>query len=196
MSYLMREEDDLQLSQTLLGYRVDRNLHIQVFEPRSQAGRVLQEISEFLLEGEKDIEEEVDALCDVQVFARNAIAGIRIETVYNHVSEDLHTYTLPKAIVEMGKLTIDMIYNTDKLHCLYILNRLIDLSNRALELLGYCPYKCMVECIKEISSRMQDPIQAAVWAETGPVGKWEKDKKQDPSTLYIANYSSCFLNEM
>ena len=46
---------------------------------------------------------------------------------------------------------------------------------------GYNPELALLETVKEISSR-QGTIDPST-------GKWEKDRNQDPSTLYTANYS-------
>ncbi len=59
-----------------------------------------------------------------------------------------------------------------------------------LALLGYDIDLVMKEVIKEISSRQQDPDQAARnWTEE----KWEKDKNQNPDSLYKANFKRCKL---
>lgn len=62
--------------------------------------------------------------------------------------------------------------------------------------LGYNPELCLKQTVKEISSRQQDPDQAAAWAngQKVPGEKWLKNRKQDPSTLYTANYSTCKLH--
>jgi hypothetical protein len=51
----------------------------------------------------------------------------------------------------------------------------------------------MDEVIKHISSLKQDPQQKKVWDKWGASGKWLKDKKQDPSTLYEPDYERCKL---
>lgn len=59
--------------------------------------------------------------------------------------------------------------------------------------LKYNPELVLKQIVKEITSRTQDPIQAQAWA-TGdrqPGEKWIKDKNQDPSTLYVADFSTC-----
>jgi len=63
--------------------------------------------------------------------------------------------------------------------------------NNETALMGYDNEKCELEVFKEINSRKQCPIQKELWEEAYPVGKWEKDKNQDESTLYKADYSSC-----
>jgi NTP pyrophosphatase (non-canonical NTP hydrolase) len=47
--------------------------------------------------------------------------------------------------------------------------------------LGYDPDEALEETVKEITSR-----QGAINPDTG---KWDKDKNQDPNTLYKANYN-------
>ena len=68
---------------------------------------------------------------------------------------------------------------------------LIVVATGGLFKLGYDPEKCMDEVIKHISSRKQDPQQKEVWDKWGASGKWQKQKDQDPSTLYEPNYERC-----
>lgn len=64
---------------------------------------------------------------------------------------------------------------------------------KKIKSLGYCFRKAMAECLKEINSREQDPIQAKEWAENGASGKWEKWAQQSPDTLYKADYSKALI---
>lgn len=59
--------------------------------------------------------------------------------------------------------------------------------------MGYNPKETMLETIKEINSREQDPKQKEEWAKNGANGKWQKDVLQDKNTLYVADYSKCKL---
>ena len=59
--------------------------------------------------------------------------------------------------------------------------------------LGYCFRKAMAECLAEINSREQDPIQAEEWAKNGASGKWEKNRSQSPDTLYKADYTKALI---
>ena len=59
--------------------------------------------------------------------------------------------------------------------------------------LGYCFRRAMKECLAEINSREQDLVQAKDWAESGASGKWEKNKSQNPDTLYKADYSKALI---
>lgn len=65
---------------------------------------------------------------------------------------------------------------------------IIVVATGAIHKLGYDPELSMIETIKEISSRQQDPQQKEIWNNWGASGKWEKNKEQDESTLYKANY--------
>ena len=62
--------------------------------------------------------------------------------------------------------------------------------------LGFNPELCLKQTVKEITCREQDPVQAANWAagqkQLGE--KWLKNSKQDPATLYTADYSTCRLH--
>lgn len=62
--------------------------------------------------------------------------------------------------------------------------------------LGYNPELCLKQTVKEISSRQQDPNQATAWANDKklPGEKWLKNRQQDSSTLYTADYSTCRLH--
>lgn len=59
--------------------------------------------------------------------------------------------------------------------------------------LGYCFRRAMKECLAEINSREQDLEQAKDWAENGASSKWEKNRSQNPDTLYKADYSKALL---
>ena len=63
--------------------------------------------------------------------------------------------------------------------------------------LGFDFVKCIDECLKEISSRKQDPAQKLKWeAQGGSLGeKWQKDLNQNPDTLYKADYKKCRIKE-
>ena len=63
--------------------------------------------------------------------------------------------------------------------------------------LGFDFVKCMDECLKEISSRKQDPSQKLKWeSQGGSLGeKWQKDLNQNPDTLYKADYKKGRIKE-
>ena len=73
------------------------------------------------------------------------------------------------------------------------LSDIIVIATGELTKLKYNPELVLKQTVKEISSRQQDPEQAKAWAAGNkqPGEKWNKDKSQDPSTLYTADYSTC-----
>ena len=58
--------------------------------------------------------------------------------------------------------------------------------------LGVNPIDALEETLKEISSRQQDPEQKTRWDSGGRLEgeKWQKDRLQDPSSLYKACYKA------
>lgn len=67
------------------------------------------------------------------------------------------------------------------------------LATNECELEGYNIDLVMKQVVKHISSRKQDPSQAAIWKSEGVSGKWMKDKNQHPSTIYNPDYTVCKL---
>ena len=64
----------------------------------------------------------------------------------------------------------------------------IIIAANEIELMGYDSDKIVEEKIKVISSREQSPAQKEIWSKWGASGKWEKNKYQDKSTIYIADF--------
>lgn len=179
-----------EVLEQLKQFRVNRNIDASQgyqFVLRKQVGFMVSEASEYLdAENEYD---EVDALCDISVFAINAHALL---------SEDfteLFNGALLLRNTTIGNI-LDKFPNFFRKsvteHEIKIrLIELIELCEKMLEDMGYDFKKCMLETIKEISLRKQDPIQAIEWQENGASEKWQKDKNQDSSTIYKANYGLC-----
>lgn len=103
----------------IIQFNKERNL--LTFNSETEYNCLFEELQEFL--AAETVDEQVDALCDIMVFATGALFK-----------------------------------------------------------LGYDPEKALSETVKEISSR-----QGSLNEETG---KWEKDKEQDRSTLYTADYTT------
>lgn len=58
------------------------------------------------------------------------------------------------------------------------------------------PDEVMLETYYEISRRLQDPKQKKKWDKDPTiVEKWQKDKNQDPETLYKANYNNAKIRK-
>lgn len=103
---------------------------------------VLEEITEFYRA--KNEYEQIDALCDILVFTFNTYPNINkvcdTDAVFEVLGEDL-TITLGNFIRNRRHLPP---------HEPIIL---ASFAIRGIKLLGYDPYKCLLETIKEISSR-------------------------------------------
>lgn len=82
---------------------------------------------------------------------------------------------------ELNEFTVGLAYG-DTHEAVDALCDIIVVAVGALYKLGYDPTTALAETVKEISSR-----RGNFNTETG---KWEKDLKQDPNTLYKADYTS------
>lgn len=175
---------------SLKKFRLARNIDASQgykFVLRKQVGFMVSEVSEFL-DAENEFD-EVDALCDISVFAINAHALLSEDFSLLFNGELPIKYcTIPNIL---DRFSYFFSKYTTKCDIEVRLIELIELSQKMLEDMGYDFKKCMTETIKEISSRKQDPIQSIEWQENGASGKWQKDKKQDASTIYKANYGIC-----
>lgn len=86
------------------------------------------------------------------------------------------------------------------------LHEIIDAANDLIAALDglitqhkYNPELTLKQTVKEITSRKQDPNQADAWSKNPNlqnIEKWQKDKSQDPSTLYKADYSTCKISTL
>ena len=145
---------------SLRKWREDRGITYQGAEVYDQM--MIEEDNEYYeAHRNNDWPEKVDAICDKIVLTENQIA------------------LMPNS--PNGK-------ETKKLYRSMVKKFKEDLLG-----LGVDPDLAMKQTLKEISSRKQDPDQAKRWAQLKADGKpikekWQKDKKQDPSTLYKANY--------
>jgi hypothetical protein len=157
-------------------WRKDRNMEVKEFEYNLLLGNLLEELGEYF-RATTDYD-RIDALCDVSVFC--------INTCHFDTSDFLPTDELYTENVEdILSLLLDLKKYDD------VIIDIVNVCYSIVEKMGYDYHKCMIETIKEISSREQDPSQKLQWYQTGVNGKWQKNKLQAKSTLYSANYESC-----
>lgn len=183
----------VQILEQLTRFRLNRNIDKSQgykFVLNKQAGFILSEAAEYLdAENEYD---RVDALCDISVFAINAHALISedfsnlFDDAYRH--DDYYSYYSIAHVIDRIHYLLRKYPLTDVEANLIVI---IEICSDMLAEMKYDFVKCMLETIKEISSRTQDPVQAIEWQESGASGKWQKDKNQDAKTKYKANYSTC-----
>ena len=117
---------------------------------------------------------------------------VYIENVLEELLEIVYS---DKKFIELYKNMIMEYYFFDKLledlDEKNTLDAILDISvfsTNEAELMGYDMDKAMNEVVKEISSRVQDPIQKEEWSKSGAVGKWQKDLNQNEDTLYKADF--------
>jgi len=70
------------------------------------------------------------------------------------------------------------------------------LATNELALMGYDIDLVMKQCIKHISSRVQDPVQEQEWITKAPSGKWRKQVDQNPDTIYFPDYTVCKVKRL
>ena len=111
----------------------------------------------------------------------NALQGI----VQFNIERNLNTFN-PGAehgmLLEELQEFLDAYAINDEYEMLDALCDIIVVATGAIHKMGYHPELALQETVKEITSR-----QGAFNEETG---KWQKDRNQDPSTLYKANYQN------
>lgn len=176
-------------------YTTERNFFKKPYDLFVEVGNQLEELSEYFKAGSDY--ERVDALCDVSVFGINALRYLEQEAVVNGTLDRFHyeldyqiSFLKPEAVNIFKLIGVLASMESKEFMELKVI-QLIVYSRTILERMGYNYIDCMLETIKEISSREQDPAQKVSWSHYGVKGKWLKNKKQDPNTLYKADYDSC-----
>lgn len=109
------------------------------------------------------------------------------------------TFDFPKAMEKLTEELDEFEEGFDKADTHEMIDALADIIVVAageMVKLGFNPELCLKQTVKEITCREQDPEQAIAWeAGKKELGeKWLKDPKQDPSTIYTADYSTCRLH--
>lgn len=119
--------------------------------------------------------------------------------IANVIEELLEIYFKNKTVIKILQSFIMVIFSIKKpiseLNTVDAIKDIKVFTTNEVELMKYCDLKTDEEVFKEINSRIQDPLQKLQWEEVGAFGKWQKDKNQDKSTLYTADYSKCRLAE-
>jgi hypothetical protein len=179
-----------EILEQLKKWREDRN--ITESTENDYKANMFEELSEYYRSNNDH--ERIDALCDMAVFTVNHTELNNIKIFIKHILslDDKELFLSYKKYPEfIENILVTNFIQSQREHFIFT-NTLTNIRERVISL-GFYFEKCMLETIKEISSRRQDPKQFAEWAENGANGKWIKDKNQDPSTLYKADYESCKL---
>lgn len=121
-------------------WRNERHLTVET-QRKGLVANLLEELSEFYRA--KDEYEQVDALCDMIVFCVNSL-GRDVLSFIQQVQSD--TMVKEGTIISL----VDKLQESN--HKLFIY-MIIKLADKQLKQLGYNTYDCLLEAIKEISSR-------------------------------------------
>ena len=170
-----------EIVEELRKWREARNMQNDKFIVEEQVAFMLDECKEVLLA--KTNEHMAEEYCDIAIFAFNGLGLLRREFEEFEHSFDIEIYYILHFLSNLLR--------TYPASSVYNLNEIISSCKSSVEFLGYDFQKMMLEKIKVISSREQDPEQAKEWALNGASGKWEKNKLQDKATIYKPNFDSC-----
>lgn len=148
----MTREQLTEITDKLKKWREERQL---TYEKQSAGltANLLEECVEYLRA--KDDEERIDALCDILVFSFNSLSEVNIKALME--DEEFSEHSRDKKIFRnivynINKLDI-WVDDKDKYECDSMLEYIIIITIYLIKRLGYNPYECMLETIKEISSR-------------------------------------------
>jgi len=150
-----------------------------------QGGNILEEASE-ILKRIYSHHERIDGLMDIVVFSIGTMVHLVKSLNYEDDIEVIHPV---ETIGDTISLFFTMGYKGERVpeDIVMMYSRLVLAAINLVEIEGYDSIKCLEECLEEISSREQDPIQKLDGRKPGE--KWLKWKKQPEDTLYKADYA-------
>lgn len=148
---------------------------------------MLKEVEEVRLAiKNNDIENYVEELADVAIFALNGIGLLNI--VYNKKSFSVES-TLEHLESCINNINMTIPYQTYTLLC-----TIVAICDELVTAKRYDFKKVLNEKILTINSRLQDPKQKKDWILNGASGKWQKSELKKHKLLwYKPNYSKCKL---
>ena len=147
---------------------------------------MLKEVEEVRLAiKNNDIENQVEELADVAIFAFNGLGLLSISHKPTRMSV---VPTLNNLESYINNIKIEM-----PVQMVNILNIIITMCDELVTAKKYDFKKVVLEKILLLNSRRQSIDQEKYWKAHGVNGKWEKDPFQDKDTLYKMNFSRCKL---
>jgi len=150
-----------------------------------QGGNILEEASE-ILKRIYSIHERIDGLMDIVVFSIGTMVHLGESLNYEDDIEVIHPV---ETIADSISLFFTMGYKGERVprDIVMMYSRLVLAAINLVEIEGYNSSQCLEECLKEISSREQDPVQKLDGRKPGE--KWLKWVNQPEDTLYKADYA-------
>ena len=175
----MTLEKEQNLEQLLKDWRDERHLTLQN-QRDGLIGNIFEEMAEYYRAPIGD--EEIDALCDIYVFCMNSLKLEDITNTrrrYKLFFKKTHEQRLSDDIKNLMENPYDDVY-------VYML--MITVEDMTTNFLGYNFYECMLETIKEISSRTGNYDEN--------IHKFVKDTTPEAvKKWYKADYSRCRIME-
>ena len=169
-----------EIVEELRKWREARNMQDDEFIVEEQVAWMLDECKEVLLA--KTDEHRAEEYCDIAIFAFNGLGILKEDFDGSFRINGACVGIILESLSSMLKAQKGWKITTE-------LNYIIQLCEYAVNELDYDFQKMMLEKIKVISSREQDPEQAKEWELNGASGKWEKNKLQDKASIYKADFS-------
>ncbi|AKT91096.1 hypothetical protein CUREO_1252 [Campylobacter ureolyticus RIGS 9880] len=177
----MTLKQEQQLEQLLKQWREERRLSIEN-QRDGLIGNLCEEMAEYYRATNDD--EKIDALCDMGVFAYNSL-DTGVEDLWGKLNDSLlNTRFFPLSTLD----EVSQVDYTIKRQAILDANtdiyRLIKACEKETSIMGYDFYKCMLETIKEISSRTGHYDEN--------IHKFVKDKSREAvKKWYKADYDKC-----
>lgn len=175
----MTLEQEQHIQDLLKAWREERHLFIES-QRDVLIGNIFEEMAEYYRAPIGD--EEIDALCDIYVFCMNSLKLEDITNTrrrYKLFFKKTHEQRLSDDIKNLMENPYDDVY-------VYML--MITVEDMTTNFLGYNFYECMLETIKEISSRTGHYDSS--------IHKFVKDKSEEAiKNWHKADYSRCRITD-
>ena len=171
----------LEIQKQLSEWRNSRNIKTFPITIKDDLLKELEEVKEALRN--LDFNNYVEELADIAIFAFNGLGLLNMS--YSSKRTCVLT-SLPMLELYINRLRLEFPMQTYTILC-----HIITMCEELVAANKYDFKKVVLEKIKVISSRLQDPVQKKLWAKNGATSKWEKMKDQPKDTLYVGNYGKC-----
>ena len=171
----------LEIEKQLSEWRNSRNIKTFPLTIKDDLLKELEEVKEALRN--LDFNNYVEELADIAIFALNGIGLLNMS--YSSKRTCVLT-SLPMIESYINRLRLEFPTQTYTILC-----HIVTMCEELVAANKYDFKKVVLEKIKVISSRLQDPVQKKLWAKNGATSKWEKMKDQPKDSLYVGNYGKC-----
>ena len=171
----------LEIQKQLSEWRNSRNIKTFPLTIKEDLLKELEEVKEAVRN--LDFNNYVEELADIAIFAFNGLGLLNMS--YSSKRTCVLT-SLPILESYINRLRLEFPMQTYTILC-----HIVTMCEELVAANKYDFKKVVLEKIKVISSRLQDPVQKKLWAKNGATSKWEKMKDQPKDSLYVGNYGKC-----